>query len=479
VSSLGLGDDTLVFVSVAAAVVIATVFGGSSRPGLWSNGFVQLACLLTLGVLAFRGRFSELPRLAIVILAALFILPLLQLLPLPPSLWTQLPGREQFATGYEQMGLGLPWLPLSLNPQATWLSILGLLPGVVVFLGTVSLGLRGRRTIGVIFIALGVVGVLLGLAQLMEGPDSALRIYYPRTNYDSSVGFFANRNHQGAFLYSLVPLVAAWAAGFLFEKRPERTFGLVACVLVYIAFILGFAMAGSRAALFLGVGATVASLLLVAGSGGQWSGRNVLILAGATLVAAVLVVQFAFFSILGRLDDDGVVDTRRWQMAETTTTAAQSFQPFGSGLGTFPDVYKIFEQPHELKRSYVNHAHNEWLEIWLEGGIPFALLALLFLGWFGVAAYRVWRAPAKPGTVLDGALAKAATIAMLLLLVHSFVDYPLRTSTLMALFGFCAGLLVGPPRRGEVEAEAEGDAEGAPVRNGWRGGGHRYRAGQI
>src|SRR5205085_12195671 len=143
-------------------------------------------------------------------------------------------------------------------------------------------------------------------------------------------------------------------------------------------------------------------------------------------------VQLAFFNIMGRIDD-GVLDARRWQIAETTMAAARPFQPVGSGLGTFPDVYKMFELPQELKLTYLNHAHNDWLELWLEGGIPFMLLALAFLVWFGVAAYRVWRAPRREGATLDRALGQAGTITIVLLMVHSLADYPMRTATLMTL----------------------------------------------
>jgi hypothetical protein len=440
----GLGNEPLVFAGCALVVASAMIFGGGTRQGLWSDGIVQLTSLLLFALLAFRGRFSHVPLLPIALAAAFLVVPLLQLIPLPPGVWTLLPGRGQFAETYEQLGLAVPYMPLSLNPQATWLSILAMLPAIAVLLATATLDHRARRTISLIFIGLGVVSVLLGLAQLMEGPQSGLRIYYPRTSTESAVGFFANRNHNGALLYSLVPLVTAWAIGFLFERRQGRLYWLIACLIVYVAMILGFAIAGSRAALFLGVGATIASLLLAAGSGRKVSGRNLAIIAAATVVALVLVVQFAFFNILGRLDD-GVLDVRRWQMAETTTTAALAFQPVGSGLGTFVDIYKIFESPQELKLTYVNHAHNDWMELWLEGGIPFMVVAVFFLGWFGVAAFRAWRAPAEEIRTLDRVLAQAGTITMVLLMVHSLADYPLRTTTLMTLFAFCAGLLIAPP----------------------------------
>jgi O-antigen ligase len=86
--------------------------------------------------------------------------------------------------------------------------------------------------------------------------------------------------------------------------------------------------------------------------------------------------------------------------------------------------------------TYFNHAHNDYLELWLETGWLGAALLALFLVWFLLAAWRAWRA----GT----ALSQGASAAVLLLLAQSAVDYPLRTETLAVLFAFCCALLARP-----------------------------------
>ncbi len=54
--------------------------------------------------------FVGLTRPFLVLLGALFLLPLLQLIPLPPSIWTQLPGRETAAQVDRLLGWNV-WRP--------------------------------------------------------------------------------------------------------------------------------------------------------------------------------------------------------------------------------------------------------------------------------------------------------------------------------------------------------------------------------
>ncbi len=77
--------------------------------------------------------------------------------------------------------------------------------------------------------------------------------------------------------------------------------------------------------------------------------------------------------------------------------------------------------------AWVNHAHNDYLELLLETGLPGLLLMLAFLGWFVFQTTRVWRSP------FASLFAKAATIAAAAILVHSIVDYPLRTAGIVAI----------------------------------------------
>jgi hypothetical protein len=69
----------------------------------------------------------------------------------------------------------------------------------------------------------------------------------------------------------------------------------------------------------------------------------------------------------------------------------------------------------------------------------------LFLFWFARQSVAIWRSMPPPGaSEVDWSLARAATIIVALILVHSLVEYPLRTAAMMSIMAFCCALLMPP-----------------------------------
>jgi hypothetical protein len=109
---------------------------------------------------------------------------------------------------FEILGDKLSWMPISLSPNQTWLSALSLIPPLAIFLATLLLPYRERRWLSLVFLAVGVLSVFVGLIQVAQGPESPLR-FFAYTNLTEAVGFFANRNHFAALLYALIMFAAA------------------------------------------------------------------------------------------------------------------------------------------------------------------------------------------------------------------------------------------------------------------------------
>jgi O-antigen ligase len=383
-------------------------------------------------------------RWAIIIIGALVLLPLVQLIDLPPSIWSALPGRGSISATYQEAGIALPWLPISLDSGATSRAWLSLLPAVAVFLATMHQGELTRRIVSLVIIGLGLVSVLLGLAQLMQGPESPLRLY-PITNIEDSVGFFANRNHYAALLTALIPLAAVWLISSFDHRRSVRALMIAASLILYAALILGLGMARSRAGIILAIVATVGSLMLASTDGRRETHRGYRALGAAASVGGLLVAYFAFARLLGRFETSLLSDLR-FTIARITGGAVADFFPVGSGFGTFEAIYRMYEPRDALMQTYVNHAHNDWLEMLLEGGAPAAIIALAFLVWFALRSSKLWRAPSEDIAVTDLLLPRAATITILLILLFSLVEYPLRTTTISVLFAWCVALLTTPVR---------------------------------
>jgi O-antigen ligase len=441
--------NPLVLYACAALFALALFLGGGTQQGLWSDAIVQIAALPVLALAVsrlLRERQRPLARSAYVLLAAAFLLPLLQLVPLPPFIWTSLPHRSPFALAYTSAGIAVPWLGISLDPGATWRALVALIPAAAIFLATLLLGRRQRRLLVVGVIAFSFVSVVLGLAQLAGGPQSPLR-FFTFTHRGEAVGFFANRNHLAALLYSAIPLAAAIAASLAANRRQGVVVGAALAALVLASLFLGLGIARSRAGLGLGVLAVFGSVAMTIGAAGRRPrGLATLLIYAGGAIGVALVLQFAALRIMQRFEVDPV-DDLRWHFAAVTLQAARDFFPFGSGFGTFSDIYRIYELPADLRFRYVNHTHDDFIELLLEGGAAAVALLMAFAVWFLLAARKAWTAaPKLSADIFDTYLPRAATIVICLLLCHSVLDYPLRTTAISSIFAFACALLIPPLR---------------------------------
>lgn len=439
---------------IPAYLVLCILLGGASAAGFLQNLLLQLLALPIL-VVALASSGQAMPRAGralIWLTFAMIVLVLLQLVPLPPSVWTALPGRESVTAGYEMLQQPLPWLPISLSPDSTLAALLWLLPAFAVLLGVLKLGAYRPSFIVWALIGVIVVSVMVASLQLTGGRDSPF-YFYRITNFGLGVGFFANSNHQATLLLSAIPFAAALYAARGRSKSVKTTSGLlVALTGVGMILAVGLAIGGSLAGFGLGIASAAASFLLVRYRGGRapwWALAG----AGAALVAAAIAVFAGPISGVGLVSDIENSTTSRQTMVSTTAEALGDYFPVGAGVGAFAMVYRSYEGPNEVTTTWVNHAHSDLVEIGLDTGLPGYLLLVAFLLWWGRRAYSIWILDDKPDHY-----ARAAVIASAAIMAHSFVDYPLRTAAISSLFALCLALMAQPrpwARRRRVEASAD------------------------
>ncbi|MGH6617880.1 O-antigen ligase family protein, partial [Sphingomonas sp.] len=87
-----------------------------------------------------------------------------------------------------------------------------------------------------------------------------------------------------------------------------------------------------------------------------------------------------------------------------------------------------------------NHAHNDILELIMTGGVPAIILMLGFAAWWLRTTIMIWRASTRD------AFSEAATVITGIIMLHEFVDYPLRTAAIGVIFGLCCGVMARPRR---------------------------------
>lgn len=425
-SRLPFRRPSLAFALLILFFAVLWVAGGASRGDVLGQPLVRLTSWVLVIVLALFGNrpAARGSRAVTIILSASILLVLIQLVPLPPAVWQSLPGRAMLTDAATLSGQAQPWRPLTIVPAATLNAASSLIVPAITLVLTASLEERERRGVVDVLLWLTAAGALIGILQFSSGGfDNPLVNDSP----GAVSGMFANRNHFALFLAIGCVTLPVWAVASRERWRKAVAIGLLPL------FVLTILASGSRAGLLLG-GLAVVLGLLIARRGIKralrGTSRWVLPVTVAAVVAlpAVLVatsivagravsLQRAFAMDVGQ-DFRGRAMPTVWQMIV-------DYWPAGSGFGAFDPIFRMHEPFALLKGTFFNHAHNDYLEIVLDGGVLSGLLLLAAIGWWLQASIRAWR--------IDDPLAQLGSAAIFLILLASTVDYPGRTPMMMAL----------------------------------------------
>ncbi|HKH26851.1 MAG TPA: O-antigen ligase family protein, partial [Sphingomicrobium sp.] len=193
---------------------------------------------------------------------------------------------------------------------------------------------------------------------------------------------------------------------------PSAVLGAAGCLMIAV----GVALNRSLAALGLFIPVAFGSILLLK----EGSRHKRLIAPLATVAAVICLAVLTGSGLRAELagSDTSSFVTRADMWRNTLRLIAETF-PFGTGVGSFQSIYAVGEDPRTVGGTYINHAHNDFLEIVLETGLLGLLLLLASLTWWLLTAMAVWRSPSS------SEFSRAATIASGALILHSIVDYPL------------------------------------------------------
>ena len=437
---------------IPAYLLLCLLFGGASAAGFWVNMLLQLLAIPIIAWSLIAARSTPMASSARRLVLILLMIPLLvglQLVPLPPSIWTRLPGREAAVEGYRILNQPLPWLPISLSPYETWASALWMLPAVAVLLGILRLGNFRADWLAWTLIIVTIMSVGLGALQIMGGESSSW-YFYQISNFGATTGFFSNANHFATLMVVTLPFLAAlYLTGRSRGRSMQRSSGLfVVLAGAVTVVVVGIALNGSLAGVGLSVPVLAATFMMIFAHKKKlprWTVPLVTLLA----IGSILLAFSAPFENNLTGDKARTSEESRYTSFSRSLTAAKDFLPVGSGIGTFKDIYPRYENPAKVTRIYMNHVHSDYIELLLETGIPGMIILILFLGWWTGRVISIWRAEDQD------VYARAATIATAAILAHSVVDYPLRTVAVGAVFAMCCALMAeARPRTKRSQSEA-------------------------
>lgn len=430
-------------------VGIAILVGGASREGILQNGILQVAGATILIWCALDRQFpGPAPKARWLQFAAALFLTygLVQLVPLPHWIWTHLGGREIVIDGFVRAGQAdLPSMPLTIIPQNTVDALLRFLPPMAAFVlayKTAS-GRGSRRTIYVIMFLAG-ISAMVGWVQVFGGRESPF-YFWQISNRGSPVGLMANANHQATLLICALPFFVAHLSRLKLQAgRGDGYAGQIVLTSAgLLVSVIGIIMAGSLAGyILLGPVAALTFLMVL---GRRASLRDGLIGVVAMVGVAVVGWWLSFSPVLPALGVTNLSDTElgRQNIWRLSVRAAGDFFPFGSGLGTFESLIPIYEDPAKVTGTFINHAHNDYIELLVEYGLVGGLVIAIALTTYFRLSYAAWK-----DRIGSSKKNLAASIAIGAVLLHSLVDYPVRTETIAVIVAFSMGLLAsGTPRR--------------------------------
>ena len=431
---------------LCAWLALVILLGGGSRSDIQSLIVLRPISMLVFGY-ALAALTSDVVRQNSFILglAALWIaLPLLQLVPLPPSIWQLLPGREIIVEIDRTAGLGDIWRPMTMTPAETrnalWSSFAPLATLVLAVQQTLY---QQARLVGIVLV-LGLASAFLGLVQVLDEPLGPFYLYAV-TNNGAAVGLFANRNHQALLLASMIPMLYVWARVHRGVRQRWGMVGLsgreIGALLASLFLIPLILVTGSRSGMLCTfIGLLILPWLSETGQAGKSESRNAgplrnaLVLMG--LVGLVgLTIWLDRAEAFNRLLANDPATDMRVKVLPMVWTMIKMHLPWGSGMGSFEKVYQIYEPDGLLSPKYMNHAHNDWLELALTEGVPgMLILAIAILG-FGKRLISVAR---NRDGLLGTQLARLGLAVLVLIMLGSLSDYPLRVPSLVCMAALAA-----------------------------------------
>jgi O-antigen ligase len=440
---------------LAAFITLVFLTGGASRVDVQS-----LALLRPLSVLACAAALLTLKRehvqgraLLLGGFGAMVVLALLHLVPLPPAIWQSLAGREEIADVDALFVLKDVWRPLTLTPMNGMHALLALAAPLAVLLLGVQLSRDDLYRLLPLLIGLGALSGLFGLLQAIGGSDGPL-YFYRITNNGSAVGLFANRNHAAVLLACLLPMLAVFAStaeGSTDEKR-SRHLVAAAIAIVLVPLIL---VTGSRSGLLSASLGLIGAFFLYQRPEFSLPVRRRkprFGIAAAPLLGGLGVLCLGFLTVflsraesISRLFGQTRGEEGRSEIWAVSYDLFWKYFPWGSGSGSFVEAFQIVEPAHMLNSTYLNRAHNDWLEIAVTLGVPgLLLLVVAALFYFG-RSFALWRQ--MNGSRRSVQFARMAGITIAIIAIASVADYPLRTPIMMCVFAILT-LWFAEARRG-------------------------------
>jgi O-antigen ligase len=434
----------------ALPMVMLPFLLGGARPWFWGPiaAFFLIGAAVLLWVEEGYVLKHDFPKGWWIITGLLIAYPALQSIPLPLP-WLTVLSPERFlwlqrageAAHFNYLAAGISYTPPATLFTAIWWIFL-------VLYGTLLRNLiRDGSSQNWFFLLLFLISGFEALYGLLQVFIPSMGVLWESVEWSGCArGTFINRNHYAAFQGMLWPVLLACVlteAGAstpkgspLHRARRNRRavrIGQMLQAFTVILSLLTILLSRSRAGILCAVGAFSIFMAM----GGIRSRKGTAVVLGCWLVALGYGAVIGLDQALSRFNEIGDNLPVRLKIWEDTWLLIQDHPLTGIGAGGYATVFQVY-QSHLPENLRADHAHNDYLQLAAELGLPaaFALIALVW-GYWGSTARDIWylrrnrsaSGDARSSAIRSGALAGSAAF-----LCHNGVEFNWQIPALQLYF---------------------------------------------
>lgn len=448
-------DQSLFFILLAALVWAPLPFA-SNRP--WAIALLaSLLCVTAALWLILKAcnrvyisaRVARRVILPLSILLFIALWPLIQVIPLPAG-WV-----ETLSPRAAQLHVSSGWNPLSLDVGASLIYFLnGLACLTAFFLVVVLVNNERRATVFLwVLVASGLFQAVYGALMVLTGLEWGFFVK-KYVGHGQATGTFVNRNHLAGYLVMTI----AVGTGLLISQlssRPidcwrelvRRSLQMMVSPKIFLRLFLAMMvialvltrsrMGNSSFFVALAVAGLVAILV-----GRKFSPKLAILLVSLLVIDTWIVGQwFGIDKVVERLEKASPAAEVRINASSDSYAIVEDFPLTGAGGGSFGSVFTYYQGIDTA--GYYDHAHNDYLEIAADLGIPAVIFLILLCGVVGWRAVIMQR---RSHSKLQRGVGFCLIMVLVWLVMHSLVDFnlqiPANNITLCAIFGLAFSNLI-------------------------------------
>jgi putative inorganic carbon (HCO3(-)) transporter len=330
---------------------------------------------------------------------------------------------------------------------------------------------RRLKLLAFTIVGVGVMQALIGLIAHFVGvdlvPADTLHTAAPEVLVR---GTFVNRNHFGAFVAMTIAVGLGLAIGYtrrshrypgwreriasLADRLLETRMQVLLLIVVMFAALFFSRSRGANAAFFVSLVCVLGATLLLRG----WRTPELRLAPLVLLFVAVAAVWFGTGGLAERVLGSDIGLDERFDQWRISANVAADYWLVGVGAGNYENVFPLYRDG-SLRPLFYDHAHNDYLELFIEQGVVGSLLLGTAVG---AALLAMLRALGRRRDMLMRGLIFGSLTGIGVLLVHGLAEFNFRIPANAAYFFVILGMGLVASHLPHATRKRPGGANTAP-----------------